>query len=108
MSLKDLNDDQRVYFYSKLENKQKDPDTYAVVLWVFGSLGGHRFYLGQIVHGLVHMIIGMLGWLILLVGVAQEEPNLFVMITGILIIIADGFLWFKDLIFQKRDIYLFN
>ena len=69
-----LPDEQRSIFYSQVEENLKDPDTYAVLNFIFMA-GLHHFYLGKRVRGTINIMIFLIGiaWIIagyLTVGIA--------------------------------------
>lgn len=62
--LRALPDAERKAFYEAYQPRLRDPDTYAVLNWLFLA-GLHHFYLGRWLRGLVNLAV-MLGGLALL------------------------------------------
>ncbi len=54
--VRDLPDSKRVEFFRRSEQQLKDPDTYAVLNYLFVA-GLHHFYLGKWMRGLVNLVI---------------------------------------------------
>ena len=60
----------------------------AYLLWFFlGGLGGHRFYLGRVVSGILMLLLFVFGWILLPVGV-----GVFLLILVGLWALVDAFL----------------
>jgi TM2 domain-containing membrane protein YozV len=55
-----LSDNNKEIFYSKIEKEIKDPDTYAVLNWLFIA-GIHHFYLKRWLNGTINLIIFLVG-----------------------------------------------
>lgn len=107
MSVDDLNDEQRKHYFMRMEKAQKDPDTYAVLIWCFGSFGAHRFYLGHKRDGYIHLALGLGGYFLLLIGLAFSWGSFGIGIA-LLLLLADLGIWTKDLIYQKQDFKKFH
>ncbi len=56
LRVRDLPDDQRKAFYASAEKKLKDPDTFAVLNYLFIA-GLHHFYLGRWLRGLINLAV---------------------------------------------------
>jgi len=54
--VRELPDAQRKTYYEQAENKLKDPDTYAVLNYLFIA-GLHHFYLGRWFRGLINLAV---------------------------------------------------
>ena len=80
--LRDLNDEERANFYRIYNKKLRDPDTYAVLNWLFLT-GMHHAYLGRWVRALINLSV-MIGGVILLFG--ENAQVGFWMIVAILAI----------------------
>ena len=52
--IQDLSIENKKSFYAKIEKKIKDPDTYAVLNWLFLS-GLHHFYLQKWTQGIINL-----------------------------------------------------
>lgn len=65
--VRQLPDDKRQQFFALAEQQLKDPDTYAVLNYLFID-GMHHFYLGNWQQGVINLIIFTLGLLMLLTG----------------------------------------
>lgn len=59
-----LTDEKRLEFYKRAERSLKDPDTYAVLNYLFIA-GLHHFYLGKWQHGLAYVAIFWAGVIML-------------------------------------------
>jgi TM2 domain-containing membrane protein YozV len=55
-----LSDDNKKIFYSKIEKEIKDPDTYAVLNWLFIA-GLHHFYLKKWLNGTINLMVFLVG-----------------------------------------------
>ena len=55
-----LSDENKKIFYSKIEKEIKDPDTYAVLNWLFIA-GLHHFYLKKWLNGTINLMIFLVG-----------------------------------------------
>ena len=55
-----LSDENKKIFYSKIEKEIKDPDTYAVLNWLFIA-GLHHFYLKKYLKGSINLSVFLLG-----------------------------------------------
>ena len=62
--IKNLSDNDRKLFYLKVENKIKDPDTYAVLNWLFIA-GIHHFYLKRWLKGFINISVFIVGIILL-------------------------------------------
>ena len=56
LAVRELSDSARNQFYTQLEHQVKDPDTYAVLNYLFIS-GLHHFYLGNWWRGLINLAV---------------------------------------------------
>ncbi len=89
----------RVYF-ERCESRLRDPDTYVVLAWVLGGVGVHRFYLGQLRHGLVHVVAAPAGVLMLVLGLLDGNEGLIG--GGAVLLLFDLVLWIRDLVGYRR------
>ena len=55
-----LSDENKKIFYSKIEKEIKDPDTYAVLNWLFIA-GLHHFYLKKWLNGTINLMVFLVG-----------------------------------------------
>ena len=62
-----LTDNQRREYYTVVEKQLKDPDTYAVLNWLFIA-GMHHFYLGRWWRGAFNLVIFLAGAVVFLLG----------------------------------------
>jgi len=76
-SIRLLSDCNRVEYYKFYKLECKDPDTYAVLNWLFLA-GLHHFYLGKKVRGTLNLILLFVG-----VGSIASQPT-----VGLLLIIS--------------------
>jgi len=54
--VRELSDEQRKTFYERAEKELKDPDTFAVLNYLFIA-GLHHFYLGRWLRGLINLAV---------------------------------------------------
>ncbi len=67
LQVRELEDAQRKNFYHQFNQKMKDPDTYAVLNYLFLA-GLHHFYLGKIARGWINLAVFALGLLLIVLG----------------------------------------
>ncbi len=65
-----LPDAKRLQFFSQAEKQLKDPDTYAVLNYLFIA-GLHHFYLGRWGRGLINLAVFCSGLILLFAGYAM-------------------------------------
>ena len=58
-----LSDENKKIFYSKIEKEIKDPDTYAVLNWLFIA-GLHHFYLKKWLNGTINLTVFLVGFIL--------------------------------------------
>jgi len=56
LAVRELSDEQRKTFYERAEKELKDPDTFAVLNYLFIA-GLHHFYLGRWLRGLINLAV---------------------------------------------------
>lgn len=76
-----LDDDKRKLYYTRLESEIKDPDTYAVLNWIFLA-GLHHFYIGKYIRGAGNLLGFSLGVIILF----SNYPVIGMVIIGIILL----------------------
>ncbi|MCB1935730.1 MAG: TM2 domain-containing protein [Nitrosomonas sp.] len=76
--VRELPEDKRFAFFKETEKQLKDPDTYAVLNYLFIA-GLHHFYLGNWVRGLINLVVFLTGIVMLFTPM---------IVVGILVIIA--------------------
>lgn len=76
--IRELPDEQRRIFYETFDRQIRDPDTYAVLNYLFLA-GLHHFYLGKWFRGLFNLLVFITGIVCLFTGYA---------LTGILLIVG--------------------
>jgi putative oxidoreductase len=85
---KDLSEHELAVLNSEIE-KQKKSIGLAYFLWfLFGSLGIHKFYIGNTKMGILYLILGIVGWIFLLSGIIFGEAAL--MGLGIIVALVFG------------------
>ncbi len=67
LQIRQLDESQRKQFYHQFNQQVKDPDTYAVLNYLFLA-GLHHFYLGKMARGWLNFIVFGLGVLLLIAG----------------------------------------
>jgi TM2 domain-containing membrane protein YozV len=56
LAVRELPDERRKAFYERAEKELKDPDTFAVLNYLFIA-GLHHFYLGRWLRGLINLLV---------------------------------------------------
>jgi TM2 domain-containing membrane protein YozV len=56
LQVRELPDEKRKTFYERAEKELKDPDTFAVLNYLFIA-GLHHFYLGRWLRGLINLVV---------------------------------------------------
>lgn len=74
-----LDDAQRRRFYQDIDSRLRDPDTYAVLNWMFFGL--HHFYLGRWLRGVLNLLIVALGVLLIMAGLTLAGVSLIVALS---------------------------
>ncbi len=93
-----LPDDKRLQFFKQAEKELKDPDTYAVLNYLFVA-GLHHFYLGKPLRGTINLCLFMTGAIMLFTGLAG---------TGLLLIIAITVVELRDLFNSQSVVQDYN
>lgn len=76
--------------------KHKKSTGLAYVLWFFfGTLGIHKFYIGNSKMGITYLVFGIVGWISLCIALASESAGL--VIFGLLCLAAVGIMLLIDL-----------
>jgi len=75
-----LPDRQRREFYLRAEKSLRDPDTYAVLNYLFIA-GLHHFYLGKWIRGMVNISVFAVGVTLLVAGYVREGLAVIVFIS---------------------------
>ncbi len=65
--IRDLPDDKRKQFYAIAKKKLKDPDTFAVLNYIFVT-GLHHFYLGHWLRGILNFSVFIAGITLIVIG----------------------------------------
>jgi TM2 domain-containing membrane protein YozV len=94
--VRDLPDEQRKAFYERAEKELKDPDTFAVLNYLFIA-GLHHFYLGRWLRGLINLVVFSAG--IYLIYLDQWSNGL--IIIGI-ITVLEFYALFRSQIIAKH------
>lgn len=74
-----LDDEQRRRFYEQAGARLRDPDTYAVLNWMF--FGFHHFYLGRWLRGAVNLLIVALGVLLMAAGLVAIGASIVIALS---------------------------
>ncbi|MGH1370864.1 MAG: TM2 domain-containing protein [Cellvibrionaceae bacterium] len=82
LQVRQLDDSQRKQFYHQFNQQMKDPDTYAVLNYLFLA-GLHHFYLGNMSRGWLNLLVFGAGVLLMVVGLAWMGIALIVLISVI-------------------------
>jgi len=91
LSLKDRRRVQRAAMLTEFETVKKVNYVAALLCAGFGVFGVHRFYLGQIVHGLIILAGTIL--LVLLISLSKNDPQLLEYSTLLLVPVIGYFLF---------------
>lgn len=67
LAIRDLPDDKRKQFYATAKKKLKDPDTFAVLNYLFIT-GLHHFYLGHWLRGIINLVVFIGGTALIIAG----------------------------------------
>lgn len=82
LQVRQLDDSQRKQFYHQFNQQMKDPDTYAVLNYLFLA-GLHHFYLGKMSRGWINLLVFGIGVLLMVVGLGWIGLALIVLISVI-------------------------
>lgn len=82
LQVRQLDDSQRKQFYHQFNQQMKDPDTYAVLNYLFLA-GLHHFYLGKLSRGWINLLVFGIGVLLMVVGLGWIGLALIVLISVI-------------------------
>ncbi len=82
LQVRQLDDLQRKQFYHQFNQQMKDPDTYAVLNYLFLA-GLHHFYLGKMSRGWLNLLVFGVGLLLIVVGLGWIGTALIVLISVI-------------------------
>jgi len=87
---------------SEMEKNKKSTGLAYVLCFFLGTLGIHKFYIGKIGMGVTYLILGLVGWISLIVGVASSA------ITDVDVAAAGmaGGLVFSTIVFAVIGIFL--
>ncbi len=80
LEIRELPDEKRKVFYERAEKKLKDPDTFAVLNYLFIA-GLHHFYLGRWLRGLANLAVFFASIYLMYLGQWQNGFILFAIIT---------------------------
>jgi len=82
----------------------------AYVLWLFlGTLGIHKFYLGRAGMGVIYLLLGIVGWILVIVGLVSAAADTNgqgggASVAGIICLCAVGIMLIIDLFTIPRQI----
>ena len=80
LQVRALTDEQRKRFYAQFKERMKDPDTYAVLNYIFIA-GLHHFYLGRVTRGLVNIAVFFAAVAMAFSGHVSAAVVVFIVIT---------------------------
>jgi len=80
LEIRELPDEKRKVFYERAEKELKDPDTFAVLNYLFIA-GLHHFYLGRWLRGLANLAVFFASIYLMYLGQWQNGFILFAIIT---------------------------
>lgn len=80
VEVRGLDEHQRAAYYSRFEQEVKDPDTYAVLNYLFIT-GLHHFYLGKWQRGAVNLTLFIVAVLIMFMGLVWVGITLIAVVT---------------------------
>lgn len=98
LSVSMLDDDKRKQYYRRLEKKLKDPDTYAVLNWIFLA-GLHHFYLKKYLRGSINLLLFTIG----VVFLFSETLIVGVIIIGLILLFELYELFFSQSIIKQYN-----
>lgn len=93
-----LEGDKRKSYYTRMENEIKDPDTYAVLNWIFLA-GLHHFYIGKYIRGAGNLLGFALGVTFLF----SSEPVIGAVIIGLILIFELYELFFSQSLIKQYN-----
>ncbi|QOJ25034.1 MAG: TM2 domain-containing protein [Gammaproteobacteria bacterium] len=96
--VRELPDDKRLQFFKQAEQELKDPDTYAVLNYLFIA-GLHHFYLGKWLRGMTNLGVFTAGAVLLFTAFAG---------TGLLLMIAITAVELRDLFNSQSVVQDYN
>jgi len=82
LQVRQLDDPQRKQFYHQFNQQMKDPDTYAVLNYLFLA-GLHHFYLGKVMRGWINLSVFAFGLLLIAVGLGWFGAGVILVISVI-------------------------
>lgn len=98
---------QRSLYFERCTAELKDPDTYFALMWVFGLVGAHYFYLGKSAQGLASALATAGGLLIAILSLASGNPLLIA--VGFTILFAGAVaLMIIHLVLGRHGIFRYN
>lgn len=80
IEVRNLSEQQRVAYYSRFEQEVKDPDTYAVLNYLFIT-GLHHFYLGKWLRGAVNLALFIVAVILMFTGLIWIGVALIAVVT---------------------------
>lgn len=96
--VRELPDDKRLQFFKQAEQELKDPDTYAVLNYLFIA-GLHHFYLGKWLRGSINLSIFITGAVLLFTQFTA---------AGLLLLIGATVIELKDLFYSQLVVQDYN
>ncbi len=98
LQVRNLPDEKRSKFYNQFEKEIKDPDTYAVLNYLFIT-GLHHFYLKKWLRGFISLSVFIIGVIVIFSG--YIEAGLIIIVIMSLIEVYE--LFFSQLIIQDYN-----
>jgi TM2 domain-containing membrane protein YozV len=96
LDIRELSDEKRKEFYEHAEKKLKDPDTFAVLNYLFIA-GLHHFYLGRWLRGIANLVVFTAGAYLIYDG--QWERGLIIIA---LVTVAELYALFRSQVIVKH------
>jgi ABC-type transport system involved in multi-copper enzyme maturation permease subunit len=101
---RELSDKDLVIFNAELQRQSKSPIVAYVLWFLFGGLGVHNFYMGQARWGRFYLGLTMLGWALIIAGLADKQKDSPLLPIGVFALTVLAILLLWDLITIPRQL----